>query len=128
VKTETAEKYQIAGLDERERGFNRLAELERIEGRYRACWHYERAVVITAAYETASDALDELIRLLQARGYTQLRTRVCFRGESYLGTQELWIEHGDPAPAEQGFLQKLLGRVRQGLGRAGSTQGCSSKD
>jgi hypothetical protein len=128
METEIAEKYQIAGLDERERGFNRLAELKRIEGRYRAFWQYERAVVTTAAYERASDALDELIRLLQARGYTQLRTRVCFRGESYLGTQEMWVEHDDPAPPEPGFLRKLLGRVRQGLGPAGSIKGCNSKD
>jgi hypothetical protein len=125
---EIAEKYQIAGLDERERGFNRLAELERIEGRYRARWNYEEAVVSTAAYEATSDALEELIRLLQARGYTQLRTRLCFRGESYLGTQEIWVEHQDPTPPNQGLFRKVLDRVRHGLGWSDIVQHEHSKD
>ena len=124
---EIAEKYQIAGLDERERGFNRLAEVERSEGRYRALWHYEKAEVMTSPHETATDALDELIGLLQARGYTQLRTRVCFRGDSYLGTQEMWIEHEDPA-ADQGFLRKMLDRLRQSFSKTGPVERYDSKD
>jgi hypothetical protein len=128
VVSEIVEKYQIAGLDERERGFNRLAELERIEGGYRAMWHYESAVVITPARGTAADALQELIRSLHERGYTQLRTRACFRGQTYLGTQELWVEHLDPTPSRQGFLHRLLDRFRPGLGRTRTAEGPNSKD
>jgi hypothetical protein len=41
--------------------------------------------------------MGHLIRLLQDRGYTQLRSRLTFRGECYLGDQEMWTEHPDPA-------------------------------
>lgn len=44
---------------------------------------------------TEPDALAILITQLQARGYTQLRSRLHFRGEQYLGNQEMWEEHPD---------------------------------
>jgi hypothetical protein len=112
----TVEKHQISGLDERERGFNRLAELERFDGGYRAVWQYEQAVVTTPVREATPEALDELIRMLQARGYTQLRSRVCFRGETYLGTQELWMEYPDAGRRNRGLLRRLLNPVRRLLG------------
>ena len=127
MSRDIVEKYQIAGVDERERGFNRIAELERVGGRYRALWHYESAVVTTSTRESASDAIAELIHLLQAGGYTQLRTRVCFRGQAYLGTQEMWVEHLDAVPSSRGLLHRLLERVRQTLGRTGVIR-CGTKD
>ena len=90
------EKHQLAGLDERARGFNRLVELERREIGYRASLRYETALVVSEDVETKAAALHELIGRLQAKGYTQLRSRLSFNGAHYLGSQEPWIEYPDP--------------------------------
>ncbi|MBI4401834.1 MAG: hypothetical protein HY581_09410 [Nitrospirae bacterium] len=118
MPNEVIEKHQLAGLDERERGFNRLVELDRCEGGYRAALRYEAAVVRTEGCETAADALSELIRLLQAQGYTQLRSQLSFRGNVYLGSQEAWIEYPDPErpPEPSGGLGEWRGRLRRMFG------------
>lgn len=90
------EKHQLAGLDERARGFNRLVELERRDSSYRASLPYETALVVSEDVETKAVALHELIGQLQAKGYTQLRSRLSFNGAHYLGSQEPWIEYPDP--------------------------------
>lgn len=110
------EKHQVAGLDERERGFNRLIEIGQVEGGYQASLRYERTLVMTGLYETQAAALDELIVSLHERGYTQLRSRLSFRGSDYFGSQELWIEYPDPVQAGQARgLRGWLGRLRQAL-------------
>ncbi|MGH7251403.1 MAG: hypothetical protein ACREIK_06060 [Nitrospiraceae bacterium] len=109
------EKHQLAGLDERARGFSRLVELERLESTYRASLRYEAAIVVSEDVETKAAALHELIGCLQAKGYTQLRSRLSFNGENYLGSQEPWIEYPDPErepPPSSG----LVGWVRRWLG------------
>ena len=101
MPSEIIEKHQVAGLDEKERGFNRQIDVERIEGGYRAVLRYEQTLVETAACDTSAQTVDELVRMLRDRGYTQLRSRLNFKGAAYLGTQEPWIEYPDPnAPAE----------------------------
>lgn len=86
------EKHQLAGLDDQERGFSRLVELEQADGRFQASLQYEKTRVVTGRCETAQVALTELIQMLQSQGYTQLRAQVNFRGDSYLGTQEPWAD------------------------------------
>lgn len=79
---------------------------------------YEKALVVTDTVETQAAALGLLVRLLHARGYTQLRSRLNFRGDSYLGTQELWIEYADPPPPEPaGGLSRWLRWVMPGAWR-----------
>ncbi|HKN86419.1 MAG TPA: hypothetical protein VJV04_06150 [Nitrospiraceae bacterium] len=116
------ERHQVAGLDEKERGFNRQIDVERIDGGYRAVLRYEQTLVETTACETSVQTVDELVRMLRERGYTQLRSRLNFQGAAYLGTQEPWIEYPDPnaspdyeagIPAEQltrrtGWIGKVL--------------------
>ncbi len=120
MTSEIVEKHQVAGLDERQRGFNRQIDVERIDGGYRAILRYEQTLVETAACETAAQTLDELVRMLRERGYTQLRSRLNFKGTAYLGTQELWIEYPDPdAPAEspEGPMPEQLARRTGWIGR-----------
>jgi hypothetical protein len=119
---EIVEKHQVAGLDEKERGFNRQIDVERIDGGYRAMLRYEQTLVETGACDTSVQTVDELIRMLRDRGYTQLRSRLNFKGTAYLGTQEPWIEYPDPdrplndeqgSPVEQlarrtGWISKVL--------------------
>lgn len=99
---EIVERYQVAGLDERERGFNRQMDVERAEGGYRAVLRYEQTRVQTEICDTTTHALDDLVRVLRERGYSQLRSRLNFRGATYLGSQEPWIDYPDPdRPSEE---------------------------
>lgn len=111
------EKHQLAGLDERSRGFNRLVEVEQREGAFHASLRYEATLVVGEGGDTGAAALRALIGQLQSRGYTQLRSRLSFNGETYLGSQEPWIEHPDPErtpPPSSG----LVGWVRRWLSRS----------
>jgi hypothetical protein len=108
---EVIERYQVAGLDERERGFNRILDLEREGDRYRAVFRYETTTVTTAESRTTGEALNELIAMLRARGYRQLRSRLNFQGETYLGSREPWLEYPDPPPAEAAY--SLAGWIRR---------------
>jgi hypothetical protein len=110
---EVVARYQVAGLDERERGFNRTVEVRRECDRYRALLRYEQLHLSTFWHEAYDEAIGDLIQLLQDRGYRHLKSRASFRGETYLGSQEPWIEHADPPePAERStWLSRLLGRL-----------------
>ncbi len=102
--------YEIAGLDDLERGFNRQVEMNHLEGHYQANFRYEKLLLSADPQVTEAEALLNLIAQLHKKGYTQLRSRLHFRGDTYLGTQELWKEHPDPEP-ENPFTQ-LVGWIR----------------
>ncbi len=116
---DVAEKHLLAGLDERERGFSRAVDIARREGVFRATFRYEALVLESAGAENAAAALAEMVRLLQMRGYRQLRTRLIFLDGAYLGSQELWIEYADPErpPEAAGGLPGLVHRIWQALTR-----------
>ena len=117
---EIVEKYQVAGLDEKQRGFNRQIDVELTDGGYRAILRYEQTLVETAVCETTGQSADELVRMLRERGYTQLRSRLNFKGAAYLGTQEPWIEYPDltvPAESYEGTTHEQLARRTGWIGR-----------
>lgn len=88
--------YQIAGLDDRSRGFSRQATVTFLENRYQAVFLFERFRLVAEHEESEIAAIHELIRRLHESGYHELRSRLHFRGTDYLGNQELWEEHADP--------------------------------
>ena len=90
------EQYQLAGLDDRERGFSRPVACERAGDGHRAVLRYETARIATDPQPTPDSALLDLIQTLHARGYRQLKTQMSFRNGTYLGSQELWVEYPDP--------------------------------
>lgn len=105
------DKHQLAGLDDRERGFSRPIELERAGESYRAILRYESVRVETDPHQTQDAALRVMIQTLQNLGYRQLKTQMSFRNGIYLGSQELWVEYPDPPKAESkanGFIATLL--------------------
>ena len=104
------DKHQLAGLDNRERGFSRPVEFERAGEGYRAVLRYETVRVATETHPTQDEALTVLIQSLHVQGYRQLKTQRSFRNGVYLGSQELWIEYPDPPQAEpepSGFFDKI---------------------
>ena len=115
------DKHQLAGLDNRERGFSRPVEFERAGEGYRALLRYEAVRVTTEIHPTQDDALTVLIQTLHVQGYRQLKTQRSFRDGVYLGSQELWVEYPDPPQAEpeqSGFFDKMKNwfRPRSGDG------------
>ena len=97
---EGLDRHQLAGLDDRERGFSRPVEFERDGDGYRAILRYETTRIETSLYPAQNGALEALIQALQARGYRQLRTQVSYRNGMYLGSQELWVEYPDAQQVE----------------------------
>lgn len=111
MSDQAEEKHQLAGLDTRERGFSRPVVFEHADGGYQAILRYEKTRVVTMAYDTPGAALEELIRMLQRQGYSQLRSQLSVREGAYLGSQEPWIEYPDPARGteqEGGWLKRLF--------------------
>ncbi len=104
------DKHQLAGLDNRERGFSRPVEFELVGEGYRAILRYEAVRITTEGHPTQDEALTILIQTLHAQGYRQLKTQRSFCKGVYLGSQELWVEYPDPPQAEpeqSGFLDKI---------------------
>jgi len=109
------DRHQLAGVDDRERGFNRPVEIEAIGQGFRAVLQYERLHVTTEPQITQDQALYALIHILHAQGFRQLKTQRSFRAGVYLGSQESWVEYPDPSvePAPQGFFATLIGWLRR---------------
>lgn len=104
------DKHQLAGLDNRERGFSRPVEFQGDGDGYRAILRYEAIRMMTDTRPTQDEALTALIQSLQAQGYRQLKTQLNFRNGEYLGSRELWVEYPDPPQAEpeqSGFFDRI---------------------
>lgn len=112
------EKHQLAGLDERERGFNRMIDIASGAEGCRASFRYETVAVVTDPCVGAAEALQQMIGELHRRGYRQLKSRLSFQGETYLGSRLDWIEYPDPErPAEpSGGLLDLWRGLRRRFG------------
>jgi hypothetical protein len=109
------DKYQLAGLDNRERGFSRPVEFQGEGDGYRAILRYEAVRMTTDLQPTQDEALTGLVRSLHAQGYRQLKTQLSFRNGVYLGSQELWVEYPDPleaAPERSSFFDTVKGWFR----------------
>jgi len=112
---EALDRHQLAGLDDRERGFSRPIEFGRAGEAYLAILRYESHRLSSSTAPTQDAALLALIQTLHNAGYRQLKTQMSFRNGVYLGSQELWVEYPDPPQPEQklpGFLAKLLQWIR----------------
>lgn len=94
-------RYQLAGLDPRERGFSRPVHLRRQPDGCCALLHYESLRACTAPLSTPEDALLQLVQDLHTQGYRQLKTQLTYRAGEYLGNRELWVEYPDPSNAAE---------------------------
>jgi hypothetical protein len=110
------DKHQLAGFDERERGFSRPVEFQLAEGGVRAILRYETMRVVTEPRNTQTTALEELIHTLQGQGFSQLRSQLNVQNGAYLGSQEPWIEYPDPKRNHEqsgGWLGRFLRRFQR---------------
>lgn len=109
--SEEGEKHLISGLDDRRRGFSRQLEISPVEGRYTSALQYEKLCLTSSRLATKEHALLWVVQELQSRGYRQLRSRLSFRGGTYFGSLEAWIEYPDQEEAP-GPSRNLLQRLR----------------
>ncbi len=91
------EAHQLEGLDNRKRVFNRHVDLRRSEKRYVSTFHYEGQSFSSKPQPTIKEALADLIQRLHQSGFSQLRSRINFRGKRYLAEREPWTSYNDPA-------------------------------
>ena len=108
---EEGEKHLVSGLDDRRRGFSRQLEINSVEGGYCSALQYEKLFLTSAGLGTKEEALLWIVQALQSRGYRQLRSRLSFRGGTYFGSLEAWIEYPDPEE-KTGSPRNLLQRLR----------------
>ncbi|WP_455377340.1 hypothetical protein [Petrachloros mirabilis] len=111
---EALDKHQLAGLDDRERGFSRPVDLECGQDGYRAILRYETLHVVGAPHAAQDAALLNLVEALHARGFRQLKSQRSFRNGVYLGSNEIWVEYQDPwqqGPEQPGFIARLFDRI-----------------
>src|SRR5581483_6032962 len=90
------ERHQLAGLDERERGFNRPVDILQGADGWRAALRYEAVLISSDPMAAQTQALPALVALLQRRGYRQLKSQLSFQGGAYQGSRHDWIEYPDP--------------------------------
>jgi hypothetical protein len=99
------ERHQIEGQDERQRVFNRLADILRVEKGYAAIFHYEGLNFETEPSRTIEETIQNLISKLQKADCSNLRSRLNFRGPRYLAEREPWLNYPDPARQEAARLR-----------------------
>lgn len=108
--------YHVAGLDDRDRGFNRQVHVIPCERGFQARLRYELLQIEIDPFPMEDQVLKRLIHVLQERGYKQLRTQRIFIGDQYLGNQELWVEYPDPESSLDtektwsAWLRQIFGR------------------
>ncbi len=87
------EKHQLEGNDPSTRSFNRTVVIARTAKRYVASIIYEDLKVQSDPLSTVSAAIADLVHRLREFGFTNMRTRVNFRGKRYLAEKEPWVDH-----------------------------------
>jgi len=58
--------------------------------------HYEGLRVESGTHFEAAMVIGDLAERLQRLGFTQLRSRVNFKGSRYLAERQPWIDYPDP--------------------------------
>ena len=103
------ERHLLSGVDDRHRGFSRQLEVNGLEGRYHATLQYEKLCLTSEGCATKEDALLWVVETLHTKGYRQLRSRLSFRGGTYFGSLDAWIDYPDPVggTSQRSFLQRM---------------------
>ncbi|HIN33848.1 MAG TPA: hypothetical protein EYN18_03435 [Nitrospirales bacterium] len=87
------EKHQLEGNDPSTRSFNRTVVIARTAKRYVASTIYEDLKVQSDPHSTVAAAIADLVHQLHGFGFTNMRTRLNFRGKRYLAEKEPWVDH-----------------------------------
>jgi len=95
VRNAVVEKHQLEGTDPSDRYFNRAVSIKRVDRGYSAYLMYEDLEVNSRVYPTVSGAIKDIVGQMHDHGFTQIRTRLNFKGLKYLAEKETWIDYPD---------------------------------
>jgi len=95
VKNAVVEKHQLEGTDPSDRYFNRLIPIKRVEGGYNGSVMYEALTIHSQVHRTVQETTQDIVDQLRLLGFTQMRTRLNFKGQKYLAEKETWVDFSD---------------------------------
>ncbi|MDH5428101.1 MAG: hypothetical protein OEZ57_06255 [Nitrospirota bacterium] len=95
VKNAVVERHQLEGMDPSDRYFNRLIPIKRVEGGYNGSVMYEALTIDSQVHRTVHDTNKDIIDQLRVLGFTNMRTRLNFKGQKYLAEKETWVDYSD---------------------------------
>jgi hypothetical protein len=87
--------HQLEGFDPQGRSFNRNVEVYRSEKGFSARFQYEGISAESATFVTIAEAMADLVRTIQHKGFRKLRTRVNFKGKRYFAERQPWVDYPD---------------------------------
>jgi len=87
--------HQVEGFDPQRRSFNRNAEVHRSDQGLFGRFHYEGLRIETGTHFEIHLVMADLVNRLQELGFTQLRSRVNFKGSRYLAERHPWVDYPD---------------------------------
>lgn len=87
--------YQLEGIDEEGRYFNRNLILTGTGGVFSAFFNYEGLKIEANSHPTHDEVLKELVSKLKKKGVKKIRTRLNYIGERYLTEGRPWIDFPD---------------------------------
>jgi len=88
--------HQLEGFDPQGRSFNRNAEVYRSDKGFSTRFQYEGVTAESATFVTITEAITDLVKKLQLKGFRKIRTRVNFKGKRYLAERQSWVNYPDP--------------------------------
>jgi hypothetical protein len=88
--------HQLEGFDSPGRSFNRNVEVYRSEKGFSTRFQYEGLTVESATFVTVAEAMTELVKKLQLKGFRKIRTRINFKGKRYLAERQSWVNYLNP--------------------------------
>lgn len=85
--------HQLEGFDPQGRSFNRNVEVYRSEKGFSSRFQYEGMTAESSTFVIIAEALTDLVKKLQAKGFRKIRTRVNFKGKRYLAERQPWVDY-----------------------------------
>ncbi len=95
LRNAVVEKHQLEGTDPSDRSFNRVVPVTHVKRGYTASMMYEALVTESEVHQTMGGAIKEIVDKLRHLGFTQMRTRLNFKGQKYLAEKETWVDYPD---------------------------------
>ena len=92
VRNAVVERHQLEGTDPSARYFNRAVSIKRVERGYSGYLMYEDLEIESGVHPTVIGAIKDLVKQMQDLGFTEIRTRLNFKGQKYLAEKETWID------------------------------------
>lgn len=93
LRNAVVEKHQLEGMDPSDRYFNRMISVKRVDRGYSAKVMYEALERESGVHPTVSEAINEIVGMFRDLGFTEMRTRLNFKGQKYLAEKESWVEY-----------------------------------